>query len=247
MRLYLKLSGLLVGLFISTNSIALTLPFTENFATDAAGWTTGDIGTPATYVGSGGPDGSSYISSLIPANAVLFTPGRFSPASPEVLFRCQDPGCSGDAFKGTWLNQVGKLSWYIRHSADIPLNAYIRLAPTGTDTGMGFIPNFPGASAFANEFTMTLNPNEWTEVVLPIQPEYFSSFSNTSFEAVFSQIDFLQIGLEGPGNYSQDSEFTLDLDMVHIAPVPLPAGAWLMLSGTIALIGAAKRRRLAAH
>ena len=51
---------------ISQSAFA-TVPYTENFTTDAANWRDGAGAASATWVASGGPDGSSYITTTASA------------------------------------------------------------------------------------------------------------------------------------------------------------------------------------
>src|SRR5690606_7835694 len=61
MRSNLALAAALAALFGAGSASALTLPFTEDFASDVSGWE--DAGNaPLTWNEAGGPDGSSYAS-----------------------------------------------------------------------------------------------------------------------------------------------------------------------------------------
>src|ERR1700754_389623 len=74
-----------------------TVPFTENFTTDASNWRDGAGAAAATWVASGGPDGSSYITST--ASAFFLEDD-----DPVVVFRGQDGfNSSADAFVGNWI------------------------------------------------------------------------------------------------------------------------------------------------
>jgi len=51
----------LAALAVALPASAVTVPFTEDFVSDVAGWED-SVSDPLTFVGSGGPDGSSHAS-----------------------------------------------------------------------------------------------------------------------------------------------------------------------------------------
>lgn len=104
---------------------ALTVPYTETFESGAAGWTSSS--NPNQVFQSGGVDGSAYFSSTV-------TPAASSFGSVSVVFRCESAACSQGAFIGDWRDDI-VLSWYFRHDADVPLQAYARIAAPANNPG----------------------------------------------------------------------------------------------------------------
>src|SRR5689334_12276662 len=97
---------------VVSQSAFASVPYTENFTTDAANWRDGAGATSATWVASGGPDGSSHITTT--ASAFFLDDG-----DPVVLFRGQDGfDSSGDAFVGNWISSgINQFSFWVKHDA----------------------------------------------------------------------------------------------------------------------------------
>lgn len=200
---------------------ALTVPYTETFESGAAGWTSGS--NPNQVFQSGGVDDSAYFSSTV-------TPAASSFGSVSVVFRCESAACSQGAFIGDWRDDI-VLSWYFRHDADVPLQAYARIAAPA---------NNPGASAVVQTW---IQPDTWTRIDLAITPDNpaFISFSGQSFSAVFDEVGRVQLGISLPSDFAGGS-VKFDIDSVSITPVPEPQ-TYAMFAAGLALLGAVARRR----
>ena len=99
MRPIVLLSVTLMAVIVCSQPLPAiaTVPFTEDFVSSVANWADGSGANLATYVASGGPDGSSFASS---------TATGFNAADGlrMVVFRGQDEfNSSGHAFEGDWL------------------------------------------------------------------------------------------------------------------------------------------------
>lgn len=203
---------------------ALTVPYTENFSTNNAGWRTNVTSNFMTFIPSGGPDGSSYATA--PFNFVGSTEGSF-----PVLNRA-NPGASGDNFFGNWrAGKVTQLSAYVRHNAMTPLEYFMRVA-----TGMGspgFIVTEPVAVA----------PNTWTLLEFPINsnnPNNLTEGPMSTFAGVFSNVTRLQLGAFVPAALAGvDQDFAFDLDQVTV-DVPEPNSLAL---GLLSFVGVLACRR----
>src|SRR5262249_17479005 len=149
----LALLAVVAGTFASP-AFAVTVPFTENFTSDAANWRDGNSASP-TWVASGGPDGSSYISST--ASAFFLEDN-----DPLVVFRGQDSfNSSADAFVGNWITTgVNQFSFWVKHNAPVSLDFFVRFATAG---------NFPGTAADKGEL---IAPNTWTKISYEISPAH---------------------------------------------------------------------------
>lgn len=198
---------------------AATVPFTENFTTDNANWKNAASADLA-YLASGGPDSSSYVT------------GTFSFATSlandtPVLLRGQDNfNASGDAFVGNWISDgVTELTAYVRHNAPMPLNFFARIVSSA---------NFPGAIAV--DFVPVL-PNTWTQVTFDVSATSFQfvSFEGSNYNAVFSNIGNVQLGVSVPaGLAGYTPAVTFDLDQPSITPEPASLG--LLAAGGLALL-----------
>jgi len=196
---------------------ALTVPFTEDFASDVAGWEDA-INDPLTFVPSGGPDGSSFAS----ADFNFF--GFSSPfGGGPVIFRASgSDNPSGGAFIGDWLaGGVSEVSFFLRQDTGVDLTPFLRVATSF---------NFPGA-VFQEPSNLTTVPSGvWTEVVFDIDPTNPTCVgeSVTCAEALMD-VGNLQIGTDAPMSLTGlDQAFAFDLDQVSLVPEP----------GTTALLGA---------
>ncbi|MEM9384844.1 MAG: VPLPA-CTERM sorting domain-containing protein [Pseudomonadota bacterium] len=204
--------------------------FTETFNTDDSNWLDGTSQTPI-YNATGGIDDSGFISYLAPP----FNSGGGGFGDPLlIMFRGNDANdASGGAFVGDWLaSGVTSFSVAVRHNADTALNFYARLA------------GFGGAGAsLSNDSIFEIAPDTWTTISFDIvdSDPPFVSYGSSTFEGVFSNILNLQLGLYLPENTDFDS-LMLDLDNVSITAVPLPAAAWLFVSGLVSLLAGARRK-----
>ena len=204
---------------LSSVAHAASPPFTEHFAGDTADWM--DAGSFAlNYVGAGGPDGSSYVSTDF-----AFSSGGGAGDSDAVLFRAQDEfGSSGGAFIGNWISDgVREVKAFVRHNAPLPLNYFMRASGPF---------NFPGSSAvvFAPIF-----PNVWTELTFDVRSTspQLVTFEGTDYPTVFGNIGHVQLGVTIPGGFENNpTPFTFDLDQVSIL-TPEPSTVALAVLGLI--------------
>ncbi|MEM9752448.1 MAG: hypothetical protein AAF916_03590 [Planctomycetota bacterium] len=218
-------------LAFAAGSASAVSTFTETFDTDAAGWLDAQF-APATYEATGGAPGfgdTGYIS-YSPA-AFNSGPGGFGGDPLAILLRGNEGSASGDAFAGDWIGDgVQSFSVDVRHNHDTALNLYTR-----TDLGAG------SAASLANNAIYSIAPNTWTTIsynVTNSNPPFvsFGAAGPFGFNAVFSDIANLQIGLYLPANTDFD-DLTFDLDNVNVT-VPEPASL-----GVVALAGLAALRR----
>ncbi|MCL4684883.1 PEP-CTERM sorting domain-containing protein [Myxococcota bacterium] len=231
MRSRLALITGLAGAWLSagTASALTTLPFTEDFATDVAGWED-SFGAPLAFQPSGGPDGSSFASSD-------FNFFGFSSAfgGGPVTFRGNDSDdASGDAFVGDWLAAgVQQVSVFVRQETGVDLTVFLRVATAF---------NFPGA-VFDNP---TLVPSgQWTQLNFDIDPNspLCTGEAVTCAEAL-ANVGNLQFGTSAPLALTEvDQAFLLGLDQVTITAVPEPGTTGLLATGLAGLAALGRRRR----
>lgn len=206
--------------FCSVSTLqAATVPFTEDFVADNAGWKDAASADLA-YVAAGGPDGSSYVS------------GTFSfAASVEndtpVLMRGQDNfDASGDAFVGDWISEgVTELTAWVRHNAPMPLTFFSRSSKPA---------NFPGGVAVVFGVAM---PNVWTEVVFDVSATspQFVTFEGSDYNTIFSGIGNVQFGVMVPAALEGFTPpVTFDLDQPTITPEPASLG--LFAAGALVML-----------
>lgn len=218
-----------IALLPAIATAAPALPFTETFDTGANNWLGGDF-LPATEVAAGGIGNSAFISAQT----------GFEFAEPDgfnVVFRGNTgffPGtdASDGAFNGNWIDAgVTNLSFSVRHDISQPVTFFARIAANTNGAP------FPGAVAIAFQPVVA---GEWTTISLDISPSNpaFVSFEGSTYESVFSNVGFIQIGVATPNGLVGDpSLFTVDLDNVSI--IPAPAGLALLVPG----LAAVRRRR----
>lgn len=215
------LAGLLAMGF-AAQAAALTVPFTEEFVTDVAGWED-SINNPLTYVAGGGPDGSSYASTTF---------NYFGFVSPfgggPVTFRGSDSDdASGDAFVGDWVaGNVLKVSAWVRQDTGVDLGFFLRVASAF---------NFPGA-VISN--TASVASGVWTEVSWDIDPLSANCTpEGTTCLGALQGVGNIQFGTDAPAALTGglDQAFTLDLDKVTISAVPEPVAALLLNMGMLGL------------
>ncbi len=208
---------------------ALTVPFTEEFATTVSNWRNSNNSELLTFVASGGPDGSSYASGQI---------NYFGFSNPfgggATVFRGQQSGgASGGAFVGNWLaGGVHEVSIWVRQNTTENLTFFLRIATAG---------NFPGATY--NSSTVVV-PNTWTLVTFATDPASpcFPEFpppGGTCADAL-AIVGNVQFGTNVPASLAAlDQSFTLDLDKVSI---PEPGTLLLLASGLLGFAGISRRR-----
>ena len=230
--------ALLAAMAVALSQSAFaTVPYTENFTSDAANWRDTNSNL-STFVASGGPDGSSYITST--ASAFFLDTGN-----PVVVFRGQDGfNSSADAFVGDWLGSgINHFSTWVWHNAPVSLDFFVRFATSG---------NFPGTAADKGEL---IAPNTWTELSYDIDPaKIFNPATNPTgylfpegpssfFYSTFGNIGNIQVGYSVPGGFGLDqNSYTFALDQPSISSVPEPASWFLAMSFTAAFVW---RRRTA--
>lgn len=229
---------LAIALGAAASSTAGTFPFAEDFVDNAANWkfnTTTDL----TYVASGGPDGSGYVS-----RTLAFTS---TSATSQTLFRAQSsfsPPSSGALYTGNWLTAgVYEVTAYVRHNAPEPINFRSRFAWP--------LFNFPGASAI---IPTAVPPNVWTPITFEIDPtseQYYQlgpdpmndQFEGSNFNEIFADIGNIQIGIGIPASLRGGAtSYTFDLDQVRVNALPEPS-TWLLASAGALAAGTVMRRR----
>jgi hypothetical protein len=211
----------------TAQSLAVTLPVTENFDSNTANWK--DVASlDLTHVGSGGVGASGYVTTNL-----AFTN---APTGSSVLFRGHDIfNSSSDAFVGNWLTAgIQQLSAYVRHNAPQPVDYFARVAPPA---------NFPGVIFSA---PIPVQPNTWTRLdfqVSPSSPLTTVEGPPSGYNATLSNLGNVQIAALVPEPLVADpTTYTFDLDAVSIA-VPEPGCALIVVVAVgIGLIVRAPRR-----
>jgi hypothetical protein len=218
-----RAATLVLAVVVAERASALTVPYTEHFGTDVAGWTKDSANLmPATFEATGGPDGSSWAS--VQHNYFGFVE-PFPGAGPLVLRANDSNNASGDAFVGNWTaGDVLQVSAWVYQETGVDLTFYLRLTtPAG----------FPGA-VFLNPTTVPTAT--WTQLFFeiatttppcttespPMQP--------STCPPTLANVGNLQFGTSAPAALvSQDQAFRIGVDQVTITPEP----------GTSALLGTA--------
>jgi hypothetical protein len=233
------LAAVVGGVAVPSASADVSPPFTETFATDDANWGTnvnsvsnGEFTAPPVFNSSDGVGGAGdgYIS-------YNHTWGTFNPMTPTtVIFRANDnTNSSGDEFKGNWINAgVNEVSFYARHNENVPMTAWLRIAPNG--------------AAWNVRGTDVPVGNGWSLITFPISQAaavagygdswvYSTGTPNVNdapaqYNAAFSAVVNFQVSFEQEG-FAQGEQTLFSLDNVSIVPEPasmgLLAGAGLML------------------
>lgn len=210
----------------SGTAMAVTVPSTEDFDADVAGWEDGNS-DPLFFEASGGPDAGSYAS----ADFNYF--GYSSPfGGGPVVFRAnQSDAASGGAFVGDWLTSgVSLVSAWVRHDAPAELNFYMRVASSF---------NFPGA-VIAN--TLLVAPGQWTQVFWVVDPgSPFCIGETVTCAAALSNVGNFQIGTDAPASLvALDQAFAIDVDKVSVVPEP---GVSTMLGAGLVMLCLTRRSR----
>lgn len=217
-----RMTAAAAAIAIGSAASAAIVPFTETFANDSANWRDAGGGSLATWISSGGPADSPYITQATNVNN----------ANTGVVIALRGSGSfdsSGDAFVGNWISEgVTTFSFDVRHSAPVPVNVAARFAG---------VANFPGAVAV--NFIPVL-PNTWTTVTFAISAAnpQFVTFEGSSFAAVFSSISNVQLAYSVPTGF-EGSGLGIQFDADNISIVPAPGAAALLIGG----LGMMTRRR----
>ncbi len=198
-----------IAAVVASSASAAVVPFTENFATDAANWT-GPAG-PAGY------DPAGHIAAETNVNSAAF--------GVVIALRGQSANnASGGAFVGNWITDgVSALTFSVRHSAPVPMNFGARLTTPV---------NFPGAIGI--DFVPVM-PGVWTTVTIPISASYpgWVSFEGSDFNTIFSNIGNVQLLYSVPQSLAGTGTLVrVEADDVSIVPAPGVAavlGAGLLL------------------
>jgi hypothetical protein len=216
-----------IVLLVTSSVTAVTVPFTEGFASGAANWRD-SASNPVSYVATGGVGGAG--------DGYISVERAFSPtADPNfasTIFRGHDGfDSSGDAFVGDWLGaSVSKFSFWIRQNASSELSFGTRFATSA---------NSPGANALSS-LGLVAPANVWTQLEIPVSPAAIAPEGPASFFAhVFSNLGNLQISVR-PGT-SVGSTVRFDLDQVSI--VPEPTTFVLLIAGAGVFICVVRRPR----
>jgi hypothetical protein len=213
-----------------TQSAFATVPYTENFTSNTANWRDGSS-NPATFAASGGPDGSSHITST--ASAFFLDEG-----DPVVVFRGQDGfDSSADAFVGNWLGTgINQFSTWVWHNAPVPLDFFVRFATAG---------NSPATAA---DKMALIAPNTWTKLSYEIAPSHINEYlfpegPPSLFNSTFGNVGNIQVGYSVPAGFGLDTNsYTFALDQPSIQ-TPEPTSLFLGMS--FAAIAFMRRRRTA--
>jgi hypothetical protein len=222
-------SAIATGVVISFLQQAhATVPFTENFTSSAANWADASGQNLATFVPSGGPDGSSYVSTPFNTSASADGDGI-------IVFRGQDEfNSSNHAFEGNWLaGGINHFSAYVRSDAPVPVTFFVRFATAS---------NFPGVAA---DNGTVAQPNTWTLLSFDINPSQINSTlfpegPSSFYDSVFTGLGHVQIGFDVPTGYGMaNNAFTFGLDKVSIN-TPEPTSFVLALG--FASLGFIRRR-----
>jgi len=220
----MRLSALCVSVLVpAVAQAAVVNPYTETFATDAAGWRDGLLTSELSYVPSGSYNGSSY------ASGAFNFANSLEGDTPAVARGQDEFGFSGGAFVGDWLAAgVTHFSTYIRHNAPEPLTYFVRFSGPN---------NFPGGVALS---FIPVMPNTWTPIDIDIDPSnpQFVTFEGSDFNTVFTNVGHVQIGVSVSGTLAGvDQAYTFDVDDVSITPAP---GALSLLG--LSVLGVRRRR-----
>ena len=207
--------ALVLALAVAAPAGAVTVPFTEDFVSNASNWLNATSGA-LTFNATGGPDGGSYVSTTL---------GSLS-GNGTIQFRANDSAnASGDAFVGNWIGNVSVLSARVYHDAPVALSFFFRFS--GAGAMVGFVP--------------PVQPNTWTTISIAIDPGNLTPAGGT-YATVMSNVLNLQIGVSAPVEY-ESVPFTYGLDKVSISAVPEPMTGILLGGGLVAMAWPSRRRR----
>lgn len=222
--------GVLTG---AERASAVTVPFTETFAGNAAGWVISLVpsgtGSP-TWSSSGGVDNGGFISLSRTMSTSQFNGSGFG----FISFRGNAAAdASGDAFVGNWLTAgVSAFSAAVRHDALAALNMYLRI-----DAGGG---------AAASSVVFSVPSNMWMTIGVPIVDgtSSFQSYGAGTFSGVFSNVQNVQIALAAtqPAEVL-DGTTTYTFGLDNVSAVPEPSAIALAATAVGCVAGLRLRRR----
>lgn len=235
MRSRLALTALAAVLLGAVDAAALTVPYTEEFASDNANWTS-NANTALPWHASGGPGGSSYVSTT--HNYFGFVE-PFPGAGPLVFRATGSNGASGGAFTGNWTTGgVVQVSAWVYQETGVDLSFYLRVTTPA---------NFPGA-AFLNGTAVP--SGVWTQIFFtiadttpPCTSESFPGSPSTCPPSLANVGNF-QFGTNAPAALvGQDQAWTIAIDKVNVTNTVPEPGAAMLLLGSFAALGALGYRR----
>lgn len=203
-----------------STAFAVVNPYTEDFESSGANWSSGAVFTALNYLPSGGPDNSGY-------GSISFSFANQQIGAQPLLFRGQSNfNSSGNAFVGNWISSgVTGFSFAVRSNAPAPVDFFARFAPAAG----------PGAVALAG----TAQPDTWTTFTVAIDPGTPFIYEGTTFGTAFADVARVQVGvLVSDALAGNPNNFTFDIDKVSIVPAP---GATALLG--LGVVGIFRRRR----
>jgi hypothetical protein len=213
--------------FATASAQAFTYPYTENFTANNANWTNNGSAF-TTYVSSGGPDGSAFITTSF--NFQNTTPTSQDP----VIFRAHSSTpagpASGSAFIGNWIaGGVKEFSAYVRHNADVPLTFFSRFSQSP----------FPG---IIYEQPNLVQPNTWTHIQFAVNAQNpYLSDEGTPYSGVFNNLARVQVGVAiDPTLVGQNRSITFDIDQ---ATIGVPEPSTMLMTGMASIALGFSRRR----
>jgi hypothetical protein len=217
----------LVLAFMATRAEAVTVPFSEDFATDSAKWKD-TASTDLNWSSRGGPDGGSFVSASEVFKGQSLSMGL-------IVFRGQDFfDSSNHAFVGNWLTAgVDRLTAYVRQNTGQPLSFFARVATQS---------NFPGVTV---QLPTVVPSNTWTKLEFDLSlanPLVIPEGGPGTYQAVLGAVGNVQIGVGNLSAFANDpATYTFDLDKIAIG-VPEPGGLLLMAIGAICGLVVWRRR-----
>lgn len=218
----IRVLAALAAIGVSTAAAsALTVPFTESFAASNANWTNA-ANAALDFVGSGGPDASSYASTtfnFVSTNAQ---------STPAILRAQSSTNASGGNFFGDWITSgVPQVSFDIRHDGTAPLSLFARWTGASSPASPGWI-----------VFGPSINPGVWTNVTIQIASPANFPEPGANFNTIFSQVARMQFGVLPGALAGVNTTVRFDIDNVTIVPAPAAALGFAPLS-----LAALRRKR----